>query len=115
MGVRLVEDGIDADSGLASLTVADDELTLAAADRDHRVDCLHAGLERLGDGLSLDDAGGDDLDSAVRFGCDGSFAIERLAERVHDAAEHALANGDFDDAACLSDGVAFFDQRLVAN
>ena len=43
----LIDDGVDGDGGLAGLAVADDQLALAAADRDHRVDRLEAGLQRL--------------------------------------------------------------------
>ncbi len=43
----LVDDRVDRDGGLAGLAVADDQLALAAADRDHRVDGLEAGLQRL--------------------------------------------------------------------
>src|SRR5665647_1377710 len=53
----LVDDGVDDDRRLAGLAVADDELTLAAADGDHRVDSLEACLERLLDRLPLDDKG----------------------------------------------------------
>ena len=53
----LVDDRVDGDGGLAGLAVADDELALAAADGDHRVDGLDAGLQRLLDRLALDDAG----------------------------------------------------------
>ena len=49
----LVDDRVDRDGGLAGLAVADDELALTAADRDHRVDGLDAGLERLLDRLAL--------------------------------------------------------------
>src|SRR5262249_41651893 len=38
----LIEDGVDGDSGLAGLAVADDQFALAAADRDQRVDRLDA-------------------------------------------------------------------------
>jgi hypothetical protein len=51
----LVDDRVDAQRRLAGLTVADDQLALSAADRDHRVDGLDAGLQRLLDGLALDD------------------------------------------------------------
>ena len=44
----LIDDGVDCDRGLAGLAVADDQLTLAAADRDHGVDRLQTGLDRLG-------------------------------------------------------------------
>ena len=42
----LVDDGVDGDGRLAGLPVADDQLALTAADRDHRVDGLDAGLDR---------------------------------------------------------------------
>ena len=50
--------------GLAGLAVADDQLALAAADRDQRVDGLDAGLDRRVDALALDDARRDALDRA---------------------------------------------------
>src|SRR5215468_10661245 len=53
----LVDDRVDRDRGLADAAVADDQLALAAADRDHRVDRLHAGLHRLVHDLARDDAG----------------------------------------------------------
>src|SRR5262249_59200809 len=43
----LVEDGVERERGLAGLAVADDQLALAAADRDQRVDRLEAGRHRL--------------------------------------------------------------------
>ena len=42
----LVDDRVEGDGGLARLAVADDQLALAAADRDQRVDRLDAGLDR---------------------------------------------------------------------
>ena len=61
----LVDDRVDRDGGLAGLAVADDQLALAAADRDHRVDGLDAGLQRLVHRLAGDDAGRLDLDLAA--------------------------------------------------
>ena len=49
----LVDDGIGGNDGLAGLAVTDDKLTLAAANRNHRVDGLNAGLQRLLDGLTV--------------------------------------------------------------
>ena len=43
----LVDDGVDRNGGLAGLAVADDQLALAAADRNHGVDGFDAGLHRL--------------------------------------------------------------------
>src|SRR5690606_34447053 len=85
---------------LARLPVADDELALAAPDGHHRVDGLDAGLERLRDGLAVDHAGRLPLQRhlVVRAG-DGALPVERGAEGVHAAAEHALGDADGGDAA----------------
>src|SRR5207253_10159200 len=40
----LIDDGVENDGGLAGLAVADDQLALSAADRNHAVDRLDAGL-----------------------------------------------------------------------
>src|SRR5690606_6599773 len=45
--VRLVDDGVDRDGGLAGAAVADDELALATADRNHGIDGHDAGEEGL--------------------------------------------------------------------
>ena len=58
----LIDDGVQADRGLAGLTVTDDQLALAAADRDHGVDRLDTGLERHVYRCALDDARGRALD-----------------------------------------------------
>ena len=98
VGVGLVDDRVDRDGGLARGAVTDDELALAAADRDHGVDGHDAGLHRLVDGLARDDARGDLLDRVAFAGDDGALAVERVAEGVDDAAEEALADGDGEEA-----------------
>ncbi len=74
----LVDDRVHRHRGLAGLAVADDELALAAADRHHAVDRLDAGLERLLDGLPVDDPGGDALDG-VRTAWSRSCPCRRWA------------------------------------
>ena len=113
-GVLLVDDGVDGDGGLAGLAVADDQLALAAADRDHRVDGLEAGLQRLAHRLAIDDAGRDALDRQELRRRDRALAVDRLAERVDDAAEHLVADRHRDDAAGALDDVAFLDGMRVA-
>ena len=79
--------------------VADDELALATADRGHRVDRLDAGLQRLVHRLALHDAGRLQLERATGLGLDLAEAVDRLAERVDDAAEEGVADGDREDLA----------------
>src|SRR5690606_38054347 len=109
----LVDDRVDAHRGLAGLTVADDQLALTAADRDHRVDGLDAGLHRLGHGLAVGDARGNDVDLAAFGGLDRALAVDRLAEGVDDAAEHPLAHRHAQELAGRADGVALLDLEVV--
>src|SRR5262249_17970843 len=110
----LVDDGVDGDRGLAGLAVADDELAVPAADRDHRVDRLDGGLERLVDRLPGDDAGRLDLDLAVFLGLDGPLAVDRDAERVDHAADQRVADGHAHDLAGAPNLVALADGLVVA-
>src|SRR6185312_1826671 len=85
-GCLLVDDGVDGESRLAGLAITDDELALAAADRDHRVDGLVTGLYRLADRLTINNAGRHTLDRGGALGVDRALAVERLTQRVDDAA-----------------------------
>ncbi len=110
----LVDDRVDRDGGLARLAVADDQLALAAADRHHPVDGLEPGLQRLLDRAAIDDAGREALDRHELLRRDRTLAVDRLAERVDDAADQLVADRHRDDAARALDDVAFLDLRRVA-
>src|SRR5262245_51405526 len=43
----LIDDGVQSNSGLSGLAIANDQLALPAADRDHRIDRLDSCLKRL--------------------------------------------------------------------
>ncbi|MHC2794564.1 hypothetical protein ACVINZ_003576 [Mesorhizobium jarvisii] len=110
----LVEHRVEDDGGLAGLTVADDQLALATADRDQRIDGLEAGRHRLMHRLARDDAGRLDVD-ALAFGrLDRALAVDRIAERVDDAAEQTRTDRNVDDGAGALDGVAFLDVAVGA-
>ena len=110
----LIEDGVEDDGGLAGLAVADDQLALAAADGDQRVDGLEAGLHRLMHRLAGDDAGRLHVDAALLFGVDRALAVDRIAESIDHAAEQGLADRHLDDGAGALDHVAFLDVAIVA-
>ena len=105
----LVEDSVDGDGGLTGLTVADDELTLTAANRHHGVDSEQTGLNRLAHRGTIDDAGSLELDGATVRGDDVAQAVDGLTERIDDAAEHGTAHGDIHNAASGAALVAFLD------
>src|SRR6202030_934425 len=105
----LVQHGVERDRGLAGLAVADDQLALAAADRDQGVDRLQPGRHRLVHRLARDDAGRLDVDALALGRLDRALAVDGIAERVDDAAEQALAHRRVDDGAGALDGLAFLD------
>ena len=105
----LVQDRVDRDRGLPGLAVPDDELALAAADRGHGVDGLDPGLQWLVHRSAGDDARRLDLEAAVRLGVDRALAVDGLAERVDDPAQHDVAHRDRQDPSGLLDSVALFD------
>ena len=107
--VVLVQDRVDRDRGLAGRAVADDQLALAAADVRHRVDRLDPGLERLLHRLALDHARRLPLERARLGRLDRPLAVERVPERVDDAAEQALADRDRRDLAGAANRVALLD------
>src|SRR5258708_8887730 len=109
-----VDDGIERHRGLTSLAVADDQLTLAAADRNHAVDGLQAGLHRLFHRRAVDDARRDFFDRVELIAEDWPAIVDRLAERVDHAADHGVAYRHRHDALGALDYVAFFDLVVVA-
>jgi hypothetical protein len=110
----LVDDRIDRDGGLSRLAVTDDKLALAAADRDHRVDSLDSGLERLVHRMARDHAGCLALDRKKMLCVDRSLSVERNTDRVDDAAEELLADRNRSHAAGTLDSVTLVDQLVVA-
>src|SRR5690606_38688638 len=114
-GALLVDDRVDRDRGLAGAAVADDQLTLAATDRDHRVDRLDAGLQRLGDRLTNDDARRDHLDRTGRNGLDRTESVDRIAERVDNATENCGADLHLEEATGATHLVAFLELQVVTH
>ena len=102
------------DRALAGLAVADDELALAAADRDHRVDRLEASEHRLLHRLALYHPGGLVLGGTELAGVDVALAVERIAERIDDPAQQTLAHRDLEQALGALDRVTFDDLLPLA-
>src|ERR1017187_3650421 len=85
----LIDDGVEGERGLAGLAVADDQLALPAADGDHSIDGLDAGLHRL-------------------------FDVDGDAESVDHAAEEGFAHRDAHDALGAADLIALLNFGEIA-
>ena len=110
--VFLVDDGVDREGGLADLAVADDQLALATAYRDHGVDRLVAGLYRLVYRLTPDHARSDLLDRVGGLGVDRAFAVDRIAQCIDYATQQFRTNRNLQDAPGAL-GVHAFGEALV--
>ncbi len=80
----------------------------------HRVDRLQAGLQRLLHRAAIDDAWRQPLDLAELLRDDRALPVDRLTERVDDAADHLFADRHRDDAVGSLDRVAFLDFGVLA-
>ena len=109
----LVQDGIHRHGRLAGAAVADDQLTLAAADRDHGVDRLDTGLQRFFNRLPVGNARRRIFHRAEFVGLDRSFAVDRLTEGVDYTADHGLAGRNLDNSTGAADDIALFDQGFA--
>src|SRR6185503_15723931 len=111
--MRLADDRVDADRGLARGAVADDQLTLTTADRNHRVDRHDAGLHRLADRPAADNARRKFLDRIRNSAGDGALVVERLAKRVDDTPEQSFADGHLQQFSRSADFAAFLETSVV--
>ena len=88
----LVDDGIDGNRGLTRLTVADNQLTLPAADRNHGIDSLQTGLQRLVYRLTVNNARCFTLQRHfAKLAAYQPLAVQRFAQRVDNTSQHTLA------------------------
>lgn len=92
----LVEDGIEDDGGLSSLTISNDQLTLPSTDWNHCVDSLQSSLDRLIDGPPGKNTGRFGLGTSGLFRIDGPLAINGVTERINNASQQLWSHGYFD-------------------
>src|SRR5439155_20232779 len=110
----LISYGVKPDRGRPGLPIADDQLSLAATDRNERVNGLQPGGHRLVHGSARDDARRFNVHASALFRIDRPVAVDRVTERVDDAAEQSLANRSVDDSARAFDGLPFLDLTVLA-
>ena len=105
----LVDDGVNRNSGLTGLAVANDQLALATADGNHGVNGLQAGLHGLIHRFTGNHAGRNFFDHVGHLGVDRAFAVDGLAQGVHHATYQLGTHRHFQNTTGALDRVAFGD------
>ena len=126
----LIQHGVESDGSLASLTIADDKLTLSTANRHHGVDGLETGLHWLVDRAARQDTWSLHLGTALLGGLDWALSVDWISKSVDDTTEHSFADWNIDLSCVLDmfrhvfgvgethnlsstlDGLAFLDQSI---
>jgi hypothetical protein len=97
----LVQHGVESDSSLAGLAIANDQLTLSTANRHHGIDGLETGLHWLVYGTARENTRCLHLGTALLGSLEWALAVDWVAERVHDTTKQLWADWDVDLALLL--------------
>src|SRR5581483_2604631 len=109
----VVDDGVERNSRLPCLAVADDQFALTSADRNHAIDRLETCCHWLPHGLAVDNAGRQALQRNELFSANRALVIDGLSERIDDPADEAFPDRHAHDASCALYLVAFLDLGIV--
>lgn len=90
----LVEDGVDGDGGLSSLSISNDQLSLSSTDGNHGVDGLETGLHGLEDGSSGKNSRGLEGGSSSLNGVDRSLSVDGVSQSVEDSSKESRSDGN---------------------
>ncbi|GLI95154.1 hypothetical protein LMG27198_41460 [Methylocystis echinoides] len=110
----MIDDCVDRNGGFAGAAVANDQFTLTAAERNHRVNHQKARRERPRDERTIDDRRRGLIDGRELGGNDCPAAIEWRAERINDAPQKRFANRHARDFAGSSDDAPRLDWARIA-
>ena len=110
----LIDNGIDGKSGFTGLSVADDKLTLTAANGNKAVYGLVAGLKRSIYGFSFDNAVSFLFYLTVFLCLNGALAVYGLTQRIDNSAYHGFAHRNGNNLSGAADLVALDDVAVVA-
>jgi hypothetical protein len=91
------------------VSIANDQLTLATANRHHGINRFQTGLQRLGHRLTRNNAGGDFFDRSRQLGVDLTLAVDWLTKCINHATTQLRANRHLENAARAFDGIALGD------
>jgi hypothetical protein len=104
----LINDRVNRNSCLTCLPVTNDQLTLATANWNHRINRLQTSLHWLANGLTCDNTWSNFFNEVSQLSINWTLAVDWLAQRVHNATKQLWAYWHFQNTACTFNRVAFF-------
>jgi len=108
----LVQDGVQSDSGLTSLTVTNDQFSLTSSDWHQSVDGLQTGLHWLENGSSWQDTWGLDLSLSGGGVVQWSLTIDRVTQTVNDTAQQFRTSWNLNNLTGSLDWLGLLDQSI---
>ena len=109
----LIDDGIDGDSSFASLSVSNDQLTLATTNGHQAVHSLDTSLHRLLDRLPGDDARGLESNSVPLLAADGALAVNGVTQGIDNTSKDLVTNGNIHNCSSSLDNVSLLDELVI--
>src|SRR6185295_15851520 len=111
----LIDNGIDGIGGLAGLPVADDQLTLSAADGDHGVDGLDARLQGFAHRLACIQPRRHNFNPRRELRFDRALAIDGLADCVDYTPDERFSHRNLCNASRALDRIAFLHPDVITH
>jgi hypothetical protein len=110
----LTDDCVNTDGRLPGRSITDDQFSLAASNRDHRIDGHDASLHRLIHRLASDYARGHPFNRIKDITLNWPFSIDWFSERIHNPAQQTHTHGDLKQLACRPDFIPLLKHGVVA-
>mmetsp|Transcript_2781 Transcript_2781/g.4206 ORF Transcript_2781/g.4206 Transcript_2781/m.4206 type:complete len:523 (+) Transcript_2781:251-1819(+) len=110
----LVNNGINGDGSLSSLTISNNQLTLSTSNGDQGINGLESGKHRLGNGLPGNDTGGLYLSTGACAVVKGSSSIDGLTNSVNNTSKKLGSNGNVYDGSGTLDSVSLQNITIIS-
>mmetsp|Transcript_14101 Transcript_14101/g.21184 ORF Transcript_14101/g.21184 Transcript_14101/m.21184 type:complete len:284 (+) Transcript_14101:923-1774(+) len=109
----LVNDGINSNGSLTSLTITNNQLTLTTSNGDKGIHSLKPGKHRLGHRLTRDNSGGLHLSTRALAVIQTGTPINGLTNTINNTSQKLRSDGNIDNGTGTLDGVSLKNITIV--
>jgi hypothetical protein len=105
----LVQDSIDSNSSLSSLSITNDQLSLSSTNWNQHINWLETGLHGLMHWFSGYDTRGFQFNSLSVFWLDGAKTIDGITQSIYNTTEHFFSNRYINNRSSSLHNITFLD------